>query len=1378
MGCQELETLAPDAAQSAQADAGQASGIDAVETQHMAIAEFVGHFDPESGEMSIEMVDADQWEVPDYWVDANTDTRFRSVPQALWCERELGRNSGDVRINTVAGSIGASLAACGVPDNFITAGQGALCANVQLSAPNGQPALVNPVAEILEVTTGYEPWTYLETDGIIGVDPAIAVGNGAPDPYSAFGYPTITANNSARATWAFRNPGNNEEVSFEGRLLVQIVEVCNGVDDDCDGDVDELAGCVELGNLCSDDLDCDSGNCDGGVCAVSLCADGLRNGTETDLDCGGACAPCADTLDCNVDGDCASDHCFRNTCVPHDYPGVGQVIFTEIHGDSGVSAESDFEWFEMTNVSTETLQLDGCVITDSEQQFVINGLTIAPGQYQVFARELDPQDPAHDDLWTNHFLALGGSVYPYAAGPQLADGGDDLNLICPNATTDHVVDTMEYTSDLLARRVSVQVHPGQLTAAGNSAFGNLCLSNESYFPGYLGTPGAANTSCDVVITECEMSGTRVVGAPQGTSGTFSALVMSPGLTDTTAATEEAGPRFLVELGYGPVDVDPFDDEEELWTWIPAAADGGWNDTAAPGFDQYAQVLTASGEVDDTVAVAFRASGNNGGSYVNCSGQGSLTVIPPVGPVEAVGDVIITEFLPNPGSSGDSTGEWFEVYNTTARPLQLQGCEMRDAGSDSFFVSSSVVIFPGEYAVFAKGSSRSYGPPGVVAYDYPTNWSLGNSGDEIVIECNIGGNPTVIDSLYYGNEDSADYSRQVDPSVLDSVGNDAYDVRCDASDASAFSVSGGDFHYGTPGAANTPCYQIGFCRTHAPDDLLNVTGGSTFTVSARLGVPGQSEGGSSASSPLLVGQVGVGPDNSNPSTDDTGWTWTDAARDTGYNSGAADYEYDYDEWDGTVSAPVVGGPFDVAYRFSSDSGDTWKYCDRNVGPGSDGTEDGYNPLNALEMTIAPVFTITDCTMEPGTDVTTLNPGAEALVDMIVTIPGATEGPTQHPSVVVQHAFGADGTDPSTWSDWQVPALSDTEHSITSDYYLAAFEVPRLSATPYDHAFRVSGDSGGSWTYCDTNGGATYETADAAALVPKPWVLPYCAAFTGPPTAEVGDDVNVSLQFYQSGLTNRTGDADVEPDFLVQFGIGSDRANGSAYTWSDASPLGGVGADDVYDYTFEAPAEGVYGHMFRLSGDNGASWRYCSTFDQFQDSVISVYPDGLTTTAPVAGPSDLPYVEDFSGQDGKGVWGGGSPHLSDLSGVDWTIDDSNDSLYATTDWLKVRNGVLESRDTNAPITWYSPVINTSGNFDLSVSFTKVGGLQSSDTLDIEYQLNGTGPWLSGGSSNPTSSSAETLETTGITGTSIRIRLTFDTDGSSDYYRVSSVRVDEAP
>ncbi len=73
------------------------------------------------------------------------------------------------------------------------------------------------------------------------------------------------------------------------------------------------------GQGCAGDADCDNVRCNTTtlVCNPPTATDGLKNGTETDVDCGGNAAPgCAVGLACKLDGDCGSIACnYGKKCV-------------------------------------------------------------------------------------------------------------------------------------------------------------------------------------------------------------------------------------------------------------------------------------------------------------------------------------------------------------------------------------------------------------------------------------------------------------------------------------------------------------------------------------------------------------------------------------------------------------------------------------------------------------------------------------------------------------------------------------------------------------------------------------------------------------------------------------------------------------------------------------------------------------------------------------------------------------------------------------------------------------------------------------------------------------------------------------------------------
>jgi hypothetical protein len=88
-------------------------------------------------------------------------------------------------------------------------------------------------------------------------------------------------------------------------------------DVDCGGKV--CSSCAD-GMRCLVNADCQSGYCGlAGVndhrCFPATCNDGMKDGTETDLDCGGGvCPKCGPNKTCLHDSDCLSDCCIGGIC--------------------------------------------------------------------------------------------------------------------------------------------------------------------------------------------------------------------------------------------------------------------------------------------------------------------------------------------------------------------------------------------------------------------------------------------------------------------------------------------------------------------------------------------------------------------------------------------------------------------------------------------------------------------------------------------------------------------------------------------------------------------------------------------------------------------------------------------------------------------------------------------------------------------------------------------------------------------------------------------------------------------------------------------------------------------------------------------------------
>lgn len=127
-------------------------------------------------------------------------------------------------------------------------------------------------------------------------------------------------------------------------------QIRNGdeTDVDCGGGT---CGVCDLGDSCHADRDCDEGTCETGTCTPLPCGNGVLDPGETDVDCGGAtCARCAGGRTCAAASDCYSGACIAgsNTCdalatvsfadqVPYLSGTKGYALFSgDLNGDGHI----------------------------------------------------------------------------------------------------------------------------------------------------------------------------------------------------------------------------------------------------------------------------------------------------------------------------------------------------------------------------------------------------------------------------------------------------------------------------------------------------------------------------------------------------------------------------------------------------------------------------------------------------------------------------------------------------------------------------------------------------------------------------------------------------------------------------------------------------------------------------------------------------------------------------------------------------------------------------------------------------------------------------------------------------------------------------------
>ncbi len=121
---------------------------------------------------------------------------------------------------------------------------------------------------------------------------------------------------------------------------------------------------------------------------------------------------------------------------------------------------------------------------------------------------------------------------------------------------------------------------------------------------------------------------------------------------------------------------------------------------------------------------------------------------------------------------------------------------------------------------------------------------------------------------------------------------------------------------------TSPWTVGSCWISAPVPSITAAEYTAVSVSGQVRISGLTDLQTGPDpDPLVLVDVGAGPDGSDPSQNLTGWDWYPATPNTGF-SHATD-----DQYDGDLLLPsAAGSPYDYAVRVSVNAGQTWTYCD--------------------------------------------------------------------------------------------------------------------------------------------------------------------------------------------------------------------------------------------------------------------------------------------------------------------------------------------------------------------------------------------------------------------------------------------------------------------
>ena len=260
-------------------------------------------------------------------------------------------------------------------------------------------------------------------------------------------------------------------------------------DDDATSDDDDATADDDDSTADDDDATADDDDAaDDDDSATPACDDGLHNGTETDVDCGGGCAPCLTHRACVVPADCAEGRCVGGQCA---LPLCVRDPAWSLPSHSRLVGASTLEVICQPEEDVFTLM----VLPDT-QMYVADS-----GEISMFDKQLEyirvmSDHPANNAIFTAHLGDVVNNAEYAQEWPRAAASMDELSSyeddgvvhVTPYgiAWGDH--DVLSYNDDGVyptspRPKYSAEIQSGAFSAAAYKA--NHTLDGDEYWESWF-----------------------------------------------------------------------------------------------------------------------------------------------------------------------------------------------------------------------------------------------------------------------------------------------------------------------------------------------------------------------------------------------------------------------------------------------------------------------------------------------------------------------------------------------------------------------------------------------------------------------------------------------------------------------------------------------------------------------------------------------------------------------------------------------------------------------------------------------------------------------------------------------------------------------------
>ncbi len=351
---------------------------------------------------------------------------------------------------------------------------------------------------------------------------------------------------------------------------------------------------------------------------------------------------------------------------------ISDIVITEIMYNPPESGTDTLEFIELYNNGNESVNLGGYEFI-SGVDFTFPSFSLASGDFVVVA--------VNSAAMLNVF---GINTFEWTSG-GLVNGGEPIELVNSSGFT---IDIVNYDD--------VSPWPTQPDGYGPS----LILCN----PDSDNSLGANWTYSQNFV---------------GLNGVDSSIYATPGFSECgfppVADFNASQTIIFVNESISFTDLSSNTPSTWLWTF-----EGG---TPSSSASQNPTVVYNSPGIFDVTLMVTNSSGTDEAIFTDF-----ITVIE-----ESTGELMITEIMQNPASVSDFLGEWFEVFNPTSSPINMQGWYVKDNDADSIKILSSLIVPAHGFVVMGSNSLTSTNGNYTCDYQYVQNdFQIANGDDEIVL----------------------------------------------------------------------------------------------------------------------------------------------------------------------------------------------------------------------------------------------------------------------------------------------------------------------------------------------------------------------------------------------------------------------------------------------------------------------------------------------------------------------------------------------------------------------------------------------------------------------------------------------------------------------